>query len=538
MARSDQDTQQYRAAYQKDAEIEMFPRTQDDWTDYPESFYPVQGAPIPQQPLARRPQETHWAYGGTPRKQTHTALWTFVALICIALLALLGYVIVNMYQASKPFRQRAEYTKMGLFAQGVLVDNIHIGGMTRQQAEQALSQQSSQGPGQLAITIRVDDETWLLTPQELPFQRNIQSVLDTAYAIGRQGSAETITSVYTPFEYRYAHLEHTVSSPAYLYTQVTYDKARVRELVGIIENRINRDPVDAQLESFDFANRAFTFTQDQPGARLDGEALYQQLIEVLDRQEYTATIVAQSMPITPNVTRVELMNSFSRISSFTTETTSDKNRNTNVDLACRAVSGIVVMPGETFSFNNATGQRTTEKGYLPAAAIAGGTTVDEVGGGVCQVSSTLFNAAVMADMIIVTRSPHAWPSNYVDKGRDATVNWPNLDFKFRNDGDTPIFIVAYYQNRKCTVEIYGANLGPGETRQLSTQVVDITYPPEEPLYEQNLLLPPGTIQEKKKARTGYIVETYKIYLRNGAEYRREKLCTSNYKMIQQVLEWN
>jgi len=318
---------------------------------------------------------------------------------------------------------------------------------------------------------------------------------------------------------------------------VTYDPATVRELVGIIESWINREPQNSQIYSFDFNTRTFTFTQDQMGARLDGDELYNLIRDALDRKDYQAVISVSSTPLTPSVTRVELMNSFSLISSFTTETTNDANRNQNIILACQAVNR-AVLPGETFSFNQATGQRTEQKGYLPAAAIAGGTTVDEVGGGVCQVSSTLFNAAVMADMTIVERYPHAWPSNYVDKGRDATVNWPNLDFKFRNDGNTPIFIVSYYKNRQCTVEIYGANLGPGESRQLSTQVVDVTYPPEEPLYEQNVMLPPGTLQEKKKARTGYIVETYKSYLRNGVEYRREKIFESNYKMIQQVMEWN
>ena len=202
------------------------------------------------------------------------------------------------------------------------------------------------------------------------------------------------------------------------------------------------------------------------------------------------------------------------------------------------MTGKVVMPGEEFSFNAATGQRTTEKGYLPAAAIAGGATVDEVGGGVCQVSSTLFNAAAMAGMTIVTRYPHTWPSNYVDKGRDATVNWPNLDFVFRNDRTTPIFIIAYYQQRKCTAEIYGASLGPGEAIDLTTQIISTTYPPDTPLYEQNSQLAPGTQQEKKKARVGYVVETYRVYKRNGVEYNQDLLCTSTYKMIQQVIEYN
>ena len=164
--------------------------------------------------------------------------------------------------------------------------------------------------------------------------------------------------------------------------------------------------------------------------------------------------------------------------------------------------------------------------------------MDEVGGGVCQVSSTLFNAAAMANMTILTRYPHTWPSNYVDKGRDATVNWPNLDFQFRNDSGSPVFIVAFYQNRKCTVELYGATPGAGQSIALATKIVSTTYPPQEALYQQNPLLPPGTVQELKKARTGYVVETYRVYQRNGAEYKRELLCTSTYKMIQQVIEYN
>ena len=253
---------------------------------------------------------------------------------------------------------------------------------------------------------------------------------------------------------------------------------------------------------------------------------------------FSAVITASSTPVLPQVTRVELMNSFSLISTYTTQTTSDANRNNNINLACNALNGTVVMPGESFSFNGTTGQRTAEKGYLPAAAIAGGATVDEIGGGVCQVSSTLFNAAAMADLTILSRSPHTWPSNYVDKGRDATVNWPNLDFTFRNDKTTPVFIVAWYQQRKCTVEIYGASLGPGVSIDLTTKLISVTEPPSDPIYQQNPELAPGTVQEKKKARTGYVVETYKVYRQNGTETRRELLCVSTYQMIQQVIEYN
>ncbi len=229
---------------------------------------------------------------------------------------------------------------------------------------------------------------------------------------------------------------------------------------------------------------------------------------------------------------------FTCVSSFTTYLTNDKNRNTNIRLAAQAINGTAVMPGETFSFNQTTGQRTMEKGYQPAAAIAGGATVDEVGGGVCQVSSTLFNAAAMANLAIVDRSPHAWPSNYVDAGRDATVNWPDLDFKFRNDKTTPVFVVAFCENSACTVEIYGAALDTGISIDLISRVVSVSEPPQTALYENNPALPHGTNQVKVKARTGYDVETYQVFLQNGREIGRQLLCVSRYPMIQQVIEYN
>ena len=133
-----------------------------------------------------------------------------------------------------------------------------------------------------------------------------------------------------------------------------------------------------------------------------------------------------------------------------------------------------------------------------------------------------------ADLTIVDRDPHAWPSNYVDKGEDATVNWPNLDFRFRNDTDWPIFIVANYANRKVTVELYGKMLDEGETIDLVSETTYVKEPPSEPLYVYNAELPVGSEKVTVSPRTGYTVVTYQVWYRNGKEVRREKLHTSNY----------
>ncbi|MBR5109381.1 MAG: VanW family protein [Clostridia bacterium] len=418
------------------------------------------------------------------------------------------------------------------------MDGVHIGGMTRAEAESVLNSQAQQTDASLWIRLHVDGQAWTVTPNEVPLRRNVSAVLDTAYAIGRQGSRETIGTKTTPFDYRYAHLYHTASTRVNLYTSVTYDPENVWSFVRKVEERVNKTAQDAQVATFDFSSRSFSFTEERQGAKLDAEDLYRRITNALDRHEYTATITASAIPVLPQVTRVELMNTFTCVSTFKTSMTGNEKRNTNLILAARAINGTVLMPGETFSFNEATGQRTSEKGYQPAAAIAGGATIEEVGGGVCQVSSTLFNAAALANLTIVERSPHAWPSSYVDAGRDATVNWPDLDFKFRNDKNTPVFLVAYCQNGSCSVEIYGAALDAGMTIDLLTKVVSVTEPPEMALYENNPSLPHGTTQEKIKARTGYDVETYQVFRQNGKEIKRQLLCVSHYPMAQQVIEYN
>lgn len=513
---------------------------------YPDSVYGEENA-YPNPPQPSYPERTSGSHRHnhqnnhqnnhqkSPKRRTP---WTVIVLLSASILILLIYAATILYRPYQQFTHMVQEVTSNTFAQGIYVDGVPIGGLTMNQARNLLHQQMTQSSRALAIDVQVDQFAWRITETDVPFQRNTETVLAQAYAIGRQDSTQTLSGGTTPLEYRYQHRMQAAKTGAYFYTEVTYDKSHVRAFVENVSAYVNRSPVNAMVATFDFSTRAFTFTEDQAGALLDSQALYDQIISLLDSGDHTGSISMTTQTLTPDVTRVELMNSFARITTFSTETTQDANRNTNIDLACRAVSGTVLMPGDTFSFNQATGQRTAEKGYLPAAAIAGGTTVDEIAGGVCQVSGTLFNAAAMADMTIIERTPHTWPSNYVEKGQDATVNWPNLDFKFRNDSSGPIFILAHYANRVCTVEIYGVTLGAGVSIQLETEVTSTTPPPAEPAYTQNPALTPGTSNVLKKARTGYTVDTYRVYLHNGQVTRRELLCTSTYRMIQELIEYN
>ena len=232
------------------------------------------------------------------------------------------------------------------------------------------------------------------------------------------------------------------------------------------------------------------------------------------------------------------MNRFGLISAYTTNTTNNSNRNTNIQLSAQAINGRTVLPGEIFSFNGATGERTAAKGYKEAAAIAGGQSRDEIGGGVCQTSSTLFNAVVRADLEIIERNPHAWPSSYIEKGFDATVNWPGLDFKFRNNTDWPVFILAAYSNRKVTVNIYGMSLGSDTRIDLESELVRTIPKPAGTNYVINTALAVGESKKTVTARQGYEVNTWKVWYQGSRETKRELLFKTTYKAYQETVEYN
>ncbi|MFH1511786.1 MAG: VanW family protein [Bacillota bacterium] len=435
------------------------------------------------------------------------------------------------------YKQYREYLRLDVIYPGVFVDGTHIGGLTPDEAKEALGDENAASSA-FSLSVNIGDKTWTLNNQNVAAHRDIGGALLKAYSYGRQNSADIATTQRTPFRERADAVMALRDNYVYILSKQAYDTASVQTVVDDIERYVTRAPIDAQIVSFDFNTRTFTFSQDQPGVTIDAEALYNQLIGLLDQGVVNRSITVTPTLTLPTVTKEDLVNTFKMTAAFTTKTTSDGSRNNNISLACQTINGTVLLPGETFSFNQVAGERTMARGYREAGAIAGGQLIDEVGGGICQVSSTLFNAVARANLEIVSRSPHAWPSSYVKKGEDATVNWPNLDFKFKNSTNAPVFIITYYKDRECTAEIWGITLGDNVYIDLESKVIRTIEPPLEVLYVLNPELPPGTNKETVKLRTGYVVDTYQVWYQNGAEFKREFLHTSTYRAYQRTFEYN
>ena len=451
-------------------------------------------------------------------------LWTLVVIVlCVGLWVYGAKLYQDLVAAYRTYAAISQAAAQTTFFPGVTVDGIDLGGMTRGEAQALFTDRQAQTTEAFSLIVASGERRWRITSQEVPVTFNADAVLEQAYAIGRSG---------TLLE-RYQEIERARTQGVSLTTGYVYDRSAVRDLVEIVGDSLDVAATDARLSAFDVSNRTFTFEAESAGYRIDRDKLESDILAALDAHAYDSVIVPQGERVEPQVTLSQLQGLFGRISSFTTTTTRDSDRNTNIALSASALNGRVVQPGETLSFNTCTGQRTGEKGYREAGAIAGGVLVDDTGGGVCQTSSTLFNAVVRADLQIVERYAHSWPSSYVNKGEDATVNWPSLDFVFKNNGDFPVFVVAWYEAQKVTVEIYGHMLENGMTIDLESTVTQTIKPSDEVLYTLDDSLPAGTRKAGRSKRTGYVVDTYKVYKDSeGNEIRREKLWTTTYRAQQ------
>ena len=177
---------------------------------------------------------------------------------------------------------------------------------------------------------------------------------------------------------------------------------------------------------------------------------------------------------------------------------SNKNRSNNVEISTKKIDGTILMPGETFSYNQTVGERTISEGYKEAGAYAGGKVVQDVGGGICQTSSTLYNVALLANLEIVDRTNHQFLTSYVSAGRDATVTWGGIDFKFKNTRSYPIKIEAKAKNGVCSMTIYG--IKEDKEYEVTIQSVIKSYIPYTTKYENDASLEKG---EEVVEQAGY-----------------------------------
>ena len=324
----------------------------------------------------------------------------------------------------------------------VFINNADLSGKTKLEAKNIIKKEYSDKIGKKKINIIVGNKKYELLYSKLNPSYNVDEVVNEAYSYGKD---ENIFK-----KYRLLKNPKTVSYQLKLF----YDAKPVKNLVNEIENEVNSDPVNASLK---MGNVGFEVIPHQDGIKLKKEDLQKELISKIDGSiGQNPTVKAKLEIIPPSIKENELKTVDTLISSFSTNygSISSSERANNIALATKSINGYVVMPGDTFSFNGVVGQRTAAKGYQAAPVIVGDKVESGLGGGICQVSTTLYNAVHNAGLTSTERSHHSLPVHYVSEGMDATVDYGNIDYKFRNDFKYPVYIEGYISGGNVAFNLY------------------------------------------------------------------------------------
>lgn len=297
---------------------------------------------------------------------------------------------------------------------------------------------------------------------------------------------------------------------------------QVSRFFGQVGRIVERPPRDARLLIGDNGSRQIV--PEQAGMKLPREAV-EYVISALQAFQTTASIPLQVIP--PRVTSAHLQTITTPLAQASTRFSErERNRSHNIRQATERVNGVVLLPGDVFSYNQTVGPRTLREGFRKAPVIVNGELVPGDGGGVCQVSSTLYMAALQAGLQIVQRNKHAFPIGYAPAGLDATVVYGVLDLRFRNNTEYPIAIIAQAKRGRMQVSIWGAEQAKRQVR-IQRIVHSVTGVPVKTVPAPNL--PAGVKRVVTKGHAGMRVSVYRIIEEPGKPPRREKISIDTYR---------
>ena len=361
---------------------------------------------------------------------------------------------------------------------GVTVGGVDVGGLTRDEAVAALKETiERQDKSEITLRHPTKPDTWRRTLGMLGAEANVNAALDQALAIG---DAESV-----------AQRVLNGDKPRGVAISIPIDVSEhaSKEWLRQIAHQLNRVPSDAHA----FAKKGVGLTIDRPhksGTRLDMDSTWKEVLTfgdgLFDGSEATVVLTTTE----PKITTGDLSPLGTlRSAYFTNYASSSANRKSNLALAASKLDGHLLKPGEIFSYNDRVGPRTESRGWKTAHQFQDGQIVDGIGGGVCQSSSTLYNAVLMGGLKIVERHNHSLPVAYLSPARDASVSFGHLDFKFANNTDGPLYLTAAADGKKFHVRLYGP---------LATGVPKVVVETTEPVY-----LPSGSYKVAAKRTIKY-----------------------------------
>ena len=465
----------------------------------------------------------------TRKKKKGKTAWIVIGVLLI--LAAIGAGAYTAIQMSKDAAARKVISDKvapydALYCPGVYVDGIHLGGMTPEQAMNSVQSQINQNHGAWKVQLMYEGNAIADINADMlnmsVDQNDLNHLMNEAWMQGHTGS----------YEERYTQMENLEKEPYQAFSgHPGGDTGKIDALLATLKAQIDKPAQDAAVLAFDVTRAyPFVFSNEVTGQTLNTEPLKEQLYQMVSTMT-SGTVELVPEPVQPQVTVADLEKHYALRASATTpiDKHSTDERTSNIRRCFQLINGTVIQPGKNFSFNKIVGARTLENGFLPAIEYINDEHVEGIGGGACQASTTVYQAAVCAGLEIVSRRPHSDSVSYADYGKDATVymGGKQIDLVFKNNTQEPIYITAEVltdpsNNKRLMTKvcIYGTDLG-NIRYTLETETIETLPSIMDPVYVKDK-------ESEAKARDGCVVDSYRMTYTDGVLTNREFLFKDTY----------
>ena len=442
------------------------------------------------------------------RKPRPHILPAMIVFIIMAMLIAMYVMVFYMWDQPDPDR----------IIDGVYVDGIDLSGMTATEAEAAISAYTDTKSDRKLI-VDVNGKTIETGLADLEFKAADNDIVEEAMKLGKTGNfienRDEVKRIASE------HVEYTIS--------YTYSEKKLKKFVKKECGKLTKKAKNATVKLVD---GELKYTKSRQGLKIDVDQTISDITKAVEETlegdiEVTATVTVKE----PSVTYEQAKKCKDRIGTFSTEyAASNVSRSKNVANAASLINGSVIKPGETFSVHDTISPMTEENGYYNAPSYNNGEVVDSIGGGVCQVSTTLYNAVLRAELEVVERSPHSMVVSYVKPSMDAAIAGDYKDFKFRNNTDVPVLIRGWADSGTLTFIVYGEETrDPDRTVEFESEVLK-TIEPGEDKVTLDPTKPPSYEQVTQSAHIGYEAVLWKIVTENG-ESTKTQVNSSSYKAV-------
>lgn len=399
----------------------------------------------------------------------------------------------------------------------IVINDIDMTGRTKKEAIEILESKSIVPDKQ--IIINANNKKYILNTKDLKSHNNIKEIVDKAFSYVRDLSpakkAELIKS----------------SKERKFSTTETFNKDIIINLLNKIEKEVNQKEKNASVKGVNSGK--LIINNHIAGRKLNKEKLHKDILTEIKNKD-NSIINAEVKDISPAITKAQLSTMNAIISSYETKySITEAERVYNIGLATKAISGALIMPGETFSFNKIVGKRTAERGYKQAPIIIDNKLEKGDGGGVCQVSTTLYNAIIRLNIMSLERSNHTLAPLYIQPGFDATVS-EAIDYKFKNTLKYPIYIEGIISKGTVKFNVYSNSSLNNMKYDLVNEIYEKAIP--KTIYREDPNLNLGIKKQEQKPHIGYKVKVYIVEKKSGEITNKKLISNDNYDMTNEVIK--